>query len=271
MDVSYFFETDCYTLNRKARFHYPFYRQLVDLMERYFGLNLFNQNIAHSEADEDVKKKLVQKVRMNGSLVDWEQNLQDASFVVFDTETTGLQPFKGDRIISIAGVITENGFTQNDTIFDKLVNPGRPIPTTASHITGITNAMVSDKPNIISVLLDFFTFTEGRILVAHNAAFDLAFLNVALSRCAPCRVLNPVIDTYTLAKSLLPDMFDYSLERLVNRFDTEEHKRHTALGDSIMTAHIFARLLEMLEKKQVYTLNHLCHFFSSQRDSYRKV
>lgn len=271
MDVNYYFETDCYTLNRKARFHYPFYRRLLDFVERYFGLNVFNQNIAHSEADEDLKNKLVQKVRTNGSLVDWEQNLQDSSFVVFDTETTGLQPFKGDRIISIAGVITENGFTQNNTIFDKLVNPGRSIPTTTSRITGITTDMVEDKPNIISVLLDFFSFTEGRILVAHNAAFDLAFLNVALSKCAPCRVLNPVIDTYTLAKCLLPDMFDYSLEQLIKRFDIEEYKRHTALGDSIMTAHIFARLLEILEKKQVYTLNHLCNYFSSQRDSYRKV
>lgn len=271
MDISYYFETDCYTLNRNARLHYPFHRRLIDFMERHFGLNMFNQNIAHSVADEDIKKKLVQKVRMNGSQFDWEQNLRDASYVVFDTETTGLQPFKGDRIISIAGIITENGSAQNDKYFNRLVNPERQIPTTASHITGITNAMVDNNPNIFSALLDFFTFAEGRILVAHNAAFDLAFLNVALSRCAPCRVLNPVIDTYTLARCLLPDMFEYSLESLVKRFGIEEHKRHTALGDSIMTANIFTRLLEILERKQVLTLNHLCQFFSSQREAYRKI
>ncbi len=271
MEVSYYFEPDCYTLNRKARFHYPFHRRLVDFVERYFGLNMFNRKIAHSEADEDTKKKLVQKVRTNGNHVDWEQNLHDASYVVFDTETTGLQPFKGDRIISIAGIIIEKGVVHQDKTFNRLVNPERPIPTTASHITGITGSMVTDQPNIISVLLDFFSFVEGRILVAHNAAFDLAFLNVALSFCAPCRVLNPVIDTYTLSRCLLPDMFEYSLEGLVKRFEIEEHERHTALGDSIMTANIFAMLLQLLEQREVLTLNHLCHFFSSQREAYKKV
>ncbi len=271
MDANYFYETDCYTLNRKARFHYPWHLRLVDFMEKRLGLNLFNQKIAHSEADEDIKNKLVQKVQMNGTRVDWEQNLREASYVVFDTETTGLQPFKGDRIISIAGIITENGFVQNNRVFDRLVNPERQIPPIASHITGITNEMVKERPSIFSVLLDFFTFTEGKVLVAHNAAFDLAFLNVALSSCAPCRVLNPVIDTYFLARCLIPDMFEYSLERLVKRFEIEEKERHTALGDSIMTSHIFLHLLELLETKGVSNLNQLCNFFATQRDIYRKV
>ncbi len=271
MEVNYFFEPDCYMLNRKARFHYPVHLRMVDFVEKYFGLNLFNQNIALSEADEDTKKKLVQKIKMNGSRINWDEDLREASYVVFDTETTGLQPFKGDKIISIAGVITEHGSVHEDKLFDRLVDPGRPIPTTASHITGITNAMVADKPNIISVLLDFFSFVEGRVLVAHNAAFDLAFLNVALTNCAPCRVLNPVIDTYTLARCLIPDMFEYSLESLVKRFNIEEKERHTALGDSLMTSHIFVRLLELLEKQGVSTLNHLCSFFATYRDEYRKI
>ena len=167
----------------------------------------------------------------------WEQKLSEASYVIFDTETTGLQPFRGDRITSLAAVIVEKGVIQ-DRSFNVLVNPQRPISAASSRITGITDGMVSDKPTLHEVLPDFLDFIGNKTLVAHCAAFDLAFLNAELLPDCPARILNPVIDTYLVANIMLPEMKSCS-ENLVNRLGLQMKGRHTALGDSLMTAEIF--------------------------------
>ena len=125
--------------------------------------------------------------------------------------------------------------------------------------------MVSDKPTLHEVLPDFLDFIGNKTLVAHCAAFDLAFLNAELCRIAPVRILNPVIDTYLVANIMLPEMKSCSLENLVNRLGLQMKGRHTALGDSLMTAEIFLYLLEELFARQIYTLDQLQRFLISQR------
>jgi DNA polymerase III subunit epsilon len=269
MKIRCFFETDCYNLNQNAYFYYPFQHRLANCLQKVFFPNLSGKNGEErfKKINDTVVKKILHKIDAVIYETNWEQNLEDASYVIFDTETTGLHPLRGDKIISIGGVILEKGLLK-DQKFNILVNPGRSIPTTASMLTGITDDMVSDKPTLHEVLPDFLDFIGNRILVAHNAAFDLAFLNIGLSQLAPVRILNPLIDTYLLANFVLPGLQECSLENLVKRFKLDMKERHTALGDSIMTAGIFLNLLKILIDKGIFTLDQLQKFLMQQKNLY---
>ncbi len=159
----------------------------------------------------------------------------------------------------------EKGVINTDTVFDKLIDPLRSIPPCSTNITGITDSMVSGMPTLFQVLPEFLDFIDNKILIAHYAPFDMAFLNIELGRYAPLRILNPVIDTCLLAQSILPGMFEYSLESLLKRYGIEVKGRHTALGDSLMTAQLFIKLLEKLAEKEIFTLKQLCQFLARQR------
>ena len=98
------------------------------------------------------------------------------AFTVFDVETTGLDPRQGHRILEIAGVRVEGGKILEDRIFSQLVNPERPIPWEAKSVNKITDEEVASAPTIDAVLPEFLRFTEGSLLVAHNAEFDMGFL-----------------------------------------------------------------------------------------------
>jgi DNA polymerase-3 subunit epsilon len=265
MQVRYFYEIDCFNLNRNARLYYPFQHRLADFVQKVFSVNL-NSKAEKYKENKEIIEKILAKINAVKEETDWEQNLLNTSFVIFDSETTGLLPFKGDRVISLAGVIIEEGVIKTEKTFNKLVNPLRSIPPRSTDISGITNSMVSGMPTLFQVLPEFLDFIGNRILVAHYAPFDLAFLNIELGRYAPVRILNPVIDTYLLAQSILPDMIEYSLESLLKRFGIEIKERHTALGDSLMTAQLFLKFLNKLAEKEIFTLNQLCHFLVRQRD-----
>ncbi|MDO9536671.1 MAG: exonuclease domain-containing protein [Bacillota bacterium] len=268
MQVRYFYEIDCYNLNRHARLYYPLTHRMVDYFHRLFAINL-NDTLDSAQKSNTITGKIVNKINcVSPEKINWDQNLMDASYVVFDTETTGLQPFRGDRIISLGGVVVENGEIRKDKTYEQLINPQRPIPTTASEITGITTPMVSDKPTLFEVLPDFLDFVGNRILIAHSATFDIAFLNIGLCQLAPIRILNPVIDTYLLSYSILPDMIEYSLESLAKRYEINIKDRHTVLGDSFMTAEVFLNLLKQLTEKGIFTLNQLAKYLIDKRNMY---
>ena len=264
MQIRYFYETDCFHLNKKAELYYPLPYRMADLLRKVIRRKT-NPSVMSPSYSPDINQKLIQKINEINSRIDWKQDLRKASYVVFDTETTGLQPLKGDKITSIAGVIIENGEIKYDQYFDKLVDPQKPIPPTASYITGITNEMVKGKEKLEQVLLQFLNFTEERILIAHNAVFDITFLNIGLSQIAPVRIVNPVIDTYILSRYLLPDLIEYSLENLASNFSIEVKERHTALGDSITTAKLFQNLLNILLEKNITTLESLSDFLLYKR------
>ncbi len=173
--------------------------------------------------------------------------LADLTCVVFDTETTGLAP--DSRVVQIAGLRIARGRLTGER-FDTLVNPGIPIPPGATAVHHITDDMVRDAPSMTAALTAFAHFTEGTVLVAHNAPFDMGILrNAALE--TGVHLDNRVLDTMLLSAMVYGETANHSLDGLTARLGITipPEERHTAMGDTRATAEAFLRLVPALEAK----------------------
>ena len=166
--------------------------------------------------------------------------------IVFDTETTGLKPEEGDRVIEIGAVELINHIPTGRT-FRTLINPGRPVSADTVRITGITDDHLKDAPRFEApeVIDAFLEFLEDSILVAHNAGFDRAFLNMELERCGKAPIPEDRwIDTAAMARRKFPGA-PASLDALCKRFDISLESRtfHGALLDSQLLASVYLELM----------------------------
>jgi len=183
-----------------------------------------------------------------------EARLADLSYVVFDLETTGLEP-GCDEVVSIGAVRVRGGRVIPEDHLHSLVNPGRRIPRLSTKIHGITDELVAGQPALDDVLPRFIEFVGRSVLVAHLAAFDLAFLNSRLGTMGrPAIRQAAVLDTLLLSCSLFPSWGGYNVEEIAARFGLAVVDRHTALGDALTTAEILIRLLEVLQRRGIETL-----------------
>ena len=181
-----------------------------------------------------------------------ESDLEKLAFTVFDTETTGLSP-SDDEIISIGAVRIVNGRLLRQESFDRLIDPGRPVDPAATRIHGISAEMLEGQPTIEEVLPLFARFAQGTVLVGHNVAFDLRFLELKEARTG-VRFTQPVLDTLLLSAVVSPDEEDHSLEAMAARLGTSVVGRHTALGDAILTGEIFLKQSSLLAARGLHTL-----------------
>ena len=181
------------------------------------------------------------------------RRLGELAYTVFDTETTGLEPSAGDEIVSLSAVRIVNGRLLRDECFDCLVDPRRQISHQSQRIHGITPAMVADQPTIDEVLPRFARFAEDTVLVGHNVAFDMRFLQLK-EHATGVRLVQPVLDTLLLSAVVHPELREHELEANATRLGIPIVGRHTSLGDAILTGEIFLKLLPLLAAQGVLTL-----------------
>lgn len=183
-----------------------------------------------------------------------EAPLSQLSYVVFDTETTGLLPSQGDEICQIAALRVVNGKLRDTEALDLLVNPGRTIPASATEVHHITNAMVKDAPKIGVAGRQLHSFARGAVLVAHNAPFDLEFLRRHEADIGE-KFTNPVLDTVLLSAIVFGQSQDHTLDAISARLGVKipPEARHTAMGDTIATTEVFLKMLRMAEERGLVT------------------
>lgn len=179
--------------------------------------------------------------------------LATLAYTVFDTETTGLAPAEGDRILQIGATRIVNGRLLRQECFEQLVDPGRAIPPASTTIHGITQDMVAGQPRIEEVLPAFHAFAQDTVLVAHNAAFDLRFLQLQ-EQATGVVFRQPVLDTLLLSAVVHPNQPSHQLEAIAARFGIPVLGRHTAMGDALVTAEVLLRLIPLLEGMGIRTL-----------------
>lgn len=168
------------------------------------------------------------------------------AFTVFDVETTGLDPRQGHRILEIAGVRVEGGKILEEMTFSQLVNPERPIPWEAKRVNHISDEEVLTAPTIDVVLPEFLRFAGNSSLVAHNAEFDMGFLNREKECCWGYVDLPESFCTMKLSQTLFPHEFRHNLDVVSLRLGlTIPVQRHRALPDVLVTAQALLKMLEI--------------------------
>lgn len=204
----------------------------------------------------------VMKEQRKNSLYD--VHLDTIEAVVFDLETTGFSPYNGDEILSFGAVRVSGQQVKEEEQFYTLVNPKRNIPEIIVDLTGITNEMAADSPDLIDGLHKFLEFVQNSILIAHGSGHDKHFLNSALWKTSKINLSHRLLDTMMIAKWLHPKQDSYDLDSLLDMYDIEVTQRHHALEDSLMTAKLWSRMLSAICDRGVTNLGdlytHLSHY-----------
>ena len=196
--------------------------------------------------------------------------IEDVGFVVVDLETTGGSPV--DDAITEIGAVRFQGVERVGS-FQSLVDPGRPIPRAITHLTGISDRLVTGAPALEELLPSFLEFARGCVIVAHNASFDVGFLNASLLRLDYPVLPSPAVCTAKLARRLVwPDVPNVRLRTLAGYFRTRTQPTHRALEDAEATGEVFQGLLDVGQHLGIHTLGELYHACSARgRPNFAKI
>lgn len=190
-----------------------------------------------------------------------DENIEAIEFTIFDTETTGLNPVAGDRIVELAGLRVKDG--QRLAQFDALVNPGREISSGAFAVNKITSEMLQGAPNIETVMPKFLEFIQGSCLCSYNAEFDLGFLNNELKLLGYPVITNFVVfDVLTMAKRLLPGLARYALWFVAQELGIKLTQKHRALADVEMTWEVFSKFKIICQQKGITNFTDFSNLFA---------
>ena len=186
-----------------------------------------------------------------------DEDLMSNTFVVFDTETTGFNAAGGDQMIEIGAVKIKEGIIIDR--FDELINPGRHIPDKITELTCITDEMVKDKDNEEEVTKRFLDWAGNLPMVAHNAKFDISFIEMSMKKYNLGEFKNTVIDTLELSRVIDQGFSRHGLSALVKRYNVpwEEDAHHRADYDAEGTAYVFHKILEKITNQNIKKISDL--------------
>ncbi|GAB6137613.1 PolC-type DNA polymerase III [Halanaerobaculum tunisiense] len=183
-----------------------------------------------------------------------EQSLEEATYVVFDLETTGFNPHR-DEIIEIGATKIVAG--QISDTYQTFVQPEEEIPQEIVELTGIKQEMVADAPSLEDIMPEFLDFVGEATLVAHNLSFDLGFIEDKLRRLNHPELANSALDTLDLSRALLPEMKSHKLKKLAARFNKDLANHHRADDDAQVTAEILLELIDLATEEEITKLTEI--------------
>jgi len=189
------------------------------------------------------------------------KQIDEIEFTIFDTETTGLNPAGGDRIVELAGLRVRGN--QRIAEFDYLVNCGREISPEAYAVNKISPEMLKNAPGIEAVILKFLGFIQGSCLCSYNAQFDLDFLNYEL-KLMGCPSIEKIVifDVLAMAKRLLPGLSRYALWFVANKLGVKTAQKHRAFSDVELTWEVFGKLKIICQEKGISDFTNFSNLFA---------
>lgn len=189
-----------------------------------------------------------------------DKNIEEVEFTIFDTETTGLEPQAGDRVVEIAGIRVRG--QEKIAAFQSLVNPKRPISSAAFQVNRISQEMLEGAPSMESVMPEFLKFVEGSCLCSYNAGFDLGFLNNELKLMGKSGLTNIyVIDILKMARRLMPASERHALWFVAQSLGLGADQAHRAFADVELTWKVFTKFKIMLKAKGIEDFTHFLNLF----------
>lgn len=167
--------------------------------------------------------------------------------IILDTETTGLRPGEGHKIIEIAAIEIVD-FIPTGKTYHQYINPERDVPQASTDVHGITSKFLYDKPTFNKIADEFIEFIQNDTIVAHNIDFDIGFINYELQSCGKRSLQNKKIDTVTIAREKFPGQ-GVSLDALCKRFtiDNTQREKHSATLDAELLAKVYIELIDARE------------------------
>lgn len=190
--------------------------------------------------------------------------IREAEFVVFDIETTGLNPEKGDRICEIGAVRIKNSEITDS--FETLVNPQRDIPPQVVRIHGITSDDVLSAPCFEDAVPKFLSFIRDSCLLAYNIKFDLGFLNYQLKLAGGEEISLPFLDILALCRRFFPYLPRFKLSSVAGYLGVQAENTHRGYADAYTAAQVFIELFPYLEEKSIYDLEGLFPSFGRNKE-----